>query len=261
MEYQMSKIHPDAKIGQNVEIGPFVTIDKDVVIGDGTKIMSGAVILEGTRIGKNCRIFPHAVLGAVPQDLKFVGEYTTCEIGDNNTIREFVTINRGTNSTGRTVIGNNNLLMAYTHVGHDCILGNNLIISNATQFAGEVHVDDYAVIGGGSLFHQFTHIGSYMMLQGGTRVSKDLPPYVIAGGEPASYFGLNLVGLRRRGFTNETINAIHDVYRIIYQGGMNISQALDTIMETLPQSHERDYIVDFIKNSPRGIIPSCTRRK
>lgn len=261
MTNKFSNIHPDAQIGQNVEIGPFVTIDKDVVIGDGTKIMSGAVIFEGTRIGSNCRIFPHAVLGAVPQDLKFVGEYTTCEIGDNNTIREFVTINRGTNSTGRTVIGNNNLLMAYTHVGHDCILGNNLIISNATQFAGEVHVDDFAVIGGGSLLHQFTHIGSYTMLQGGTRVSKDLPPYVIVGGEPASYFGLNLVGLRRRGFDNDTINAIHDAYRIIYQGGMNTTQALDKIMETLPQSTERDYIVSFIKGCTRGIVPSCTSRK
>ena len=261
MEYKLSSVHPDAKIGQNVEIGPFVTIDKDVVIGDGTKIMSGAVICEGTRIGSNCRIFPHAVLGAVPQDLKFVGEYTTCEIGDNNTIREFVTINRGTNSTGRTVIGNNNLLMAYTHVGHDCVLGNNLRISNASQFAGEVHIDDFAVIGGGSLVHQFTHIGSYVMIQGGSKIPKDIPPYVIAGEEPLAYFGLNLVGLRRRGFSNETISAIHDVYRIIYQSGLNISQALAQVMETLPESPERNYIVDFIKNSSRGIIPSCIKKK
>lgn len=261
MEYKLSSVHPDAKIGQNVEIGPFVTIDKDVVIGDGTKIMSGAVICEGTRIGSNCRIFPHAVLGAVPQDLKFVGEYTTCEIGDNNTIREFVTINRGTQSTGRTVIGNNNLLMAYTHVGHDCVLGNNLIISNASQFAGEVHIDDFAVIGGGSLVHQFTHIGSYVMIQGGSKIPKDIPPYVIAGEEPLAYFGLNLVGLRRRGFSNETISAIHDVYRIIYQSGLNISQALAQVMETLPESPERNYIVDFIKNSSRGIIPSCIKKK
>lgn len=254
MNQQITSIHPEAKIGKDVEIGPFVTIDKDVVIGDGTKIMSGAVILEGTRIGCNCRIFPHAVLGAVPQDLKFVGEYTTCEIGDNNTIREFVTINRGTKSTGRTVVGNNNLLMAYTHVGHDCVLGNNLIVSNATQFAGEVHVDDFAVVGGGTLVHQFTHIGCHVMIQGGSRLGKDIPPYVMVGREPISYEGLNLVGLKRRGYTNEQIAEVQEIYKYIYLSKLNTTQAIEAIEANIAPSEIRDTVVSFVKSSSRGIV-------
>ncbi len=250
----LASIHPEAKIGENVEIGPFVTIDKNVVIGDGTRIMNGAVICEGTRIGKNCRVFPHAVIGAVPQDLKFKGEETTCEIGDNNTIREFVTINRGTASKGRTVIGNNNLLMAYVHVGHDCILHNGLIISNSCQFAGEVEIDDNSVIGGGSLVHQFTHIGSYVMIQGGTRLGKDVPPYVMIGREPACYEGLNLVGLKRRGFTAEQIASIQEVYRNLYMMKMNTTQALEAIEANVPETAERKMIVDFVRASQRGII-------
>lgn len=254
MNQQLASIHPDAKIGQNVEIGPFVTIDKDVIIGDGCKIMSGAVICEGSRIGKNCRIFPHAVIGAVPQDLKFVGEYTTCEIGDNNTIREFVTINRGTQSTGKTIVGSNNLLMAYTHVGHDCVLGNNLIVSNATQFAGEVHVDDFAVVGGGTLVHQFTHIGSYVMIQGGSKVGKDIPPYIMVGREPITFEGLNIVGMKRRGFSNEQITIAQEIYKYVYLSKLNMTQAIEAIEKNIEQSEIRDNVVNFIRNSARGVV-------
>lgn len=257
MIHQTSCIHPEAHIGNNVEIGPYVIIERNVVIGEGTQIMSGAVICEGTRIGKNCRIFPHAVVGAIPQDLKFAGEETTCEIGDNNTIREFVTINRGTQSKGRTVVGNNNLLMAYVHLGHDCIFGNNIIVSNACQFAGEVQVDDFAVIGGGSLVHQFTHIGCYCMLQGGSRVGKDLPPYAMFGREPITYEGVNLVGLKRHGFTAGQIQEIQDLYRYFYQKNLNTTQAIKAIEAEMSPSQQRKTVLDFVKTSQRGIVRSC----
>ena len=253
MEYKLSSVHPDAKIGQNVEIGPFVTIDKDVVIGDGTKIMSGAVVFEGTRIGKNCRIFPHAVLGAVPQDLKFVGEYTTCEIGDNNSFRENVNISRGTASKGVTIIGNNCLLMEDSHVAHDCVLGNNLIIGNSTKFAGEVIVDDNAIISAAVLCHQFCRIGGYVMIQGGSRFSMDIPPYIIAGKEPTRYCGLNLVGLRRRGFNRETIDLIHSAYRILYSKS-TMAEGIEEIRSQLPLTDEVKYIISFVEGSQRGII-------
>lgn len=251
---QLAYIHPEAQIGKDVEIGPFVTIEKDVIIGDGTKIMSGAVICEGTRIGKNCRIFPNAVIGAVPQDLKFKGEYTTCEIGDNNTIRECVTINRGTASKGKTVVGSNNLLMAYVHLGHDCVFGNNIIVSNACQFAGEVEVNDFAVVGGGSLVHQFTRIGSYTMIQGGSRIGKDVPPYTMVGREPARFEGLNLIGLKRRGFDSKQIAEAQAIYRYFYQNHMNTSQAVAAVEAEMEQTELRDAILTFIKSSPRGII-------
>lgn len=254
MNQPLASIHPEAKIGNNVKIDPFVTIEKNVIIGDGTHIMSGAVICEGTRIGQNCRIFPNAVIGAIPQDLKFHGEETTCEIGNNNTIREFVTINRGTASKGKTVVGDNNLLMAYTHVGHDCILHNGLIISNACQFAGEVEIDDCSVVGGGTLVHQFTHIGSYVMVQGGSRIGKDVPPYITVGREPASFEGLNLVGLKRRGFTPEQINAIQEIYKHLYMMKMNTTQAVNAIEAEIAPSTERDSIVNFVKASQRGIV-------
>ena len=223
---------PKAQIGKNVTIDAFAYIDDNVIIGD------------------NCHVFPSAVIGAVPQDLKYKGEETWTIIGDNCVLREFVTVHRGTASKGKTVIGNNNLIMAYCHVAHDCILHNNIIMSNATQLAGEVEVDDFAIIGGGTLVHQFSHIGSHVMIQGGSKI----PPYVIAAREPIAYCGINSVGLNRRGFTPEQIHTIQEAYRLIYQGGMIVSQALDTIEATMPQTPERDAILHFIRNSERGIV-------
>lgn len=250
----LASIHPEAKIGENVEIGPFVTIDKDVEIGDGCVIDANATICRYTKLGKNCHVFPSAVIGAIPQDLKFHGEVTWTIIGDNCVLREFVTIHRGTFSKGQTVVGNNNLIMAYCHVAHDCILHNNIIMSNCTQLAGEVEVDDYAIIGGGSLVHQFSHIGGHVMIQGGSKVNKDVPPFAIVAREPIVFCGINSVGLNRRGFTAEQVHTIQDVYREIYQSGRNTTQALEHIVETMPQSEERDMIVNFIRNSTRGIV-------
>ena len=250
----MTSIAPTAQIGKGVEIGPFVTIEDNVVIGVGCKIMNGATICWGTRMGANNRVFPNAVIGAVPQDLKFHGEETTCEIGDNNTLRECVTINRGTASRGKTVVGSNNLIMAYCHVGHDCVLGNNIIVSNATQFAGEVEINDFAVIGGGSLVHQFTRVGRYCMVQGGTRFGKDVPPYTLIGREPAAFEGLNIIGLKRRGFTTEQITMAQEVYRYIYLSKLNVSDALATIEREMEQTDLVKEIVDFVRASERGII-------
>lgn len=254
MNQPLASIHPNAKIAPNVIIDPFVTIEDNVEIGEGTHIMSGAVIMWGARIGRNCRIFPNAVVSAIPQDLKFHGEETLAIVGDNTTLRECVTVNRGTDARGKTVVGDNCLIMAYSHVAHDAIVGNNVIISNATQLAGEVVVDDCAVIGGGTLVHQFCHIGAYVMVQGGSRIGKDVPPYVKAAREPVAYTGINSVGLRRRGFSNETIAAIQDVYRYIYQHNLNVSDAVRRIEESVPQSPERDAIIDFVRTSRRGII-------
>ncbi|MBR5193524.1 MAG: acyl-ACP--UDP-N-acetylglucosamine O-acyltransferase, partial [Bacteroidaceae bacterium] len=208
----------------------------------------------GSRICNVNRIFPGAVIGAVPQDLKFRGEETTAEVGDNNTIRENVTINRGTAAKGKTVVGSNNLLMEGVHVAHDTFVGNGCIIGNATKLAGEVEIDDNAIISSTVLMHQFCRIGGYTMVQGGSRSSKDIPPYIIAGREPIAYCGLNLVGLRRRGFSNELIENIHNAYRIIYQSGKNVSEALKQIREEIPMTPEIEYIVSFIENSKRGII-------
>lgn len=254
MKQPLAYIHPAAKIAPSVVIDPFVTIDQNVEIGEGTRIGSNVTILEGARIGKNCNIFPGAVIGAIPQDLKFRGEETTAIIGDNTTIRECVTVNRGTAAKGKTVVGNNCLIMAYSHVAHDCIVGDNVIISNASQLAGEVVVDNYAVIGGGSLIHQFCHIGPHVMLQGGALVNKDIPPYVKAAREPIAYAGVNSIGLRRRNFSNDTIREIQDIYRYLYLSSMNISDAIERIEAELPATKERDEIILFIKNSKRGII-------
>lgn len=250
----LAYIHPEAKIGENVEIGPFVYIDKNVVIGDNNTIMPNANILYGARIGNNNRIFPGAVIGAIPQDLKFKGEETTAEIGDNNTIRENVTINRGTAAKGKTVIGNNNLLMEGVHVAHDAIIGNGCIIGNSTKFAGETIIDDYSIISANVLMHQFCRVGGYGMLQGGSRFSKDIPPFIIAGREPIAYCGINIVGLRRRGFSNELIENIHNAYRIIYNSGKNTAEALEQVKQEVPMSPEIEYIISFIENSKRGII-------
>lgn len=253
-QHNLSYIHPDAKIADNVKIGPFVTIEADVEIGEGTEIHSGAVILNGSRIGRNCRIHSSAVIGGVPQDLKFKGEKTLAIIGDNTVIREFATINRGTASKGKTVIGNNCLIMAYCHVAHDCYLHNNIIMSNACQIAGEVEIEDYAVIGGGTLVHQFTHIGQHIMLQGGSHVNKDIPPYAMVGREPISYIGINVVGLRRRGFTPEQLGRIQETYRYIYFSDLHNSEAINRILEETQPSAERDLIVDFVRTSARGIV-------
>ena len=250
----MNFIHPEAKLDPSVQVGPFVYIDKDVEIGAGTVIDANATILEGTRIGKNCHIFPSAVVGAIPQDLKFKGEKTYAFIGDNTTIRECATVHRGTASKGKTVVGNNCLIMAYCHVAHDCILHDHIIMSNATQLAGEVEVDDWAILGGGTLVHQFSHIGAHVIIQGGTRVNKDIPPFIIAARDPVSYCGINSVGLGRRGFTKEQVTSIQETYRLLYMSGLNVSQALQQITETLPQTPERDMIVEFIKASPRGVV-------
>lgn len=255
MEYNLANVHPEAKIGKDVIIEPFVTIEKDVEIGDGCHIQANAVIRQYTKIGKNCRVFPGAVIAAIPQDLKFVGEVTYVEIGDNTTIRECATINRGTSAKGRTVVGSNCLLMAYSHLAHDCIVGNNVIIGNATQVAGEVEIDDFAIISGGVLIHQFVHLGAHIMVQGGSKIGKDIPPYVKAGREPLSYAGVNSIGLRRRNFTNEQIRDIQDIFRILYLKGYNTSQAVEFIEAELPASKERDEIILFVKGSKRGIIP------
>lgn len=254
MKQPLAYVHPDAKIANNVVIEPFVTIDKNVVIGEGTIIGSNVTILEGTRIGKNCRIFPGAVIGAIPQDLKFRGEETTAEIGDNTTIRECVTINRGTSSKGKTVVGNNCLIMAYCHVAHDTIVGNNVIMSNCVQLAGEVVVDDFAIIGGGALVHQFCHIGSHVMIQGGALINKDIPPYVKAARNPISYAGINSIGLRRRNFSNEAIRDVQEIYRYLYLSGLNNSDAIERIEAELPATKERDEIILFVRNSQKGII-------
>jgi UDP-N-acetylglucosamine acyltransferase len=258
MKQPLAYIHPDAKIADNVVIEPFVTIDKDVVIGEGTWIGSNAVIMSGARIGKNCRIFPGAVISAIPQDLKYQGEETFVEIGDNTTIREFVTVNKGTKSKGKTVVGSNVLLMAYVHVAHDCIVKDHAIIVNNVQIAGEVEIDEWAIVGGSSAIHQFVRIGKHSIIGGGSLVRKDVPPYIKASREPLRYEGINSIGLRRRNFSIEKINEIQDIYRHIYNSNMNISQAVDYVEKNLPQSIERDEVIRFIRSSKRGIIRGNT---
>ena len=247
-------VHPEAKLGENVIVEPLAYIGSNTEIGDGTLVMTQATILPGARIGKNCTIFPHATIAGIPQDLKFQGEDTTAVIGDNTTIRECATVNRGTASKGFTKVGNDCLIMAYSHVAHDCVLNDHVILGNATQLAGEIEIDNYAIISGGSLAHQFTRIGSHVMIQGGSKISKDIPPYVMVGREPITYVGLNIVGLRRRGFTSERINAIQEIYRYLYLSGYNISQAVDRIEQEMPVSEDRDLILDFVRSSSRGIV-------
>jgi len=247
-------VHPDAKLGKDVTVEPFAYISGNVVIGDGSWVGPNATILDWARIGKQCKIFPSAVVSGIPQDLKFRGEETTAEIGDNTTIRECVTVNRGTAAVGKTVVGNNCLLMAYSHVGHDCLIGNNVIIGNACGLAGEVKVDDWAILSGSTLVHQFSHIGAHVMIGGGSKVRTDVPPYIKADRDPLSFMGLNSVGLTRRGFTKEKIDEIHNIYRTIYLCGLNFSQALDQVEKDFKQSPERDYIIEFIRKSERGII-------
>lgn len=251
----LAHIHPGAKIGENCTIEPFVYIEDNVVIGDNCHIMAHASVLSGTRMGNNNKVFHGAVVGGIPQDLKFVGEDTTLEIGDNNLIRENVTLNRGTASRGKTVIGSNNLFMENCHIGHDSIIGNGCILGNSTKIAGEVEISDFAILSACVLVHQFGHIGSYVMIQGGSRINKDIPPYIIVGREPAKYSGLNIVGLRRRGFSNETIGKIRNAYKHIYESGTIVSKAVERIKEEGNITPEVEYILNFIeKVSQRGII-------
>ena len=250
----LAYVHPNATIGENVIIDPFAYIEDNVIIGAGTRIMPHACIMEGARIGENCIIFPNAVISGIPQDLKFNNEKSLAVIGNNTTVRECVTVNRGTESRGQTIVGNNCLLMAYSHVAHDCILKDYVIIGNTVQLAGEVEIDDYAILSGGTLVHQFTKIGKHTMIQGGTRLGKDIPPFAMAGREPVSYVGLNVIGLRRRGFTSEQINAIQEVYRLLYLSGYNISQGMERIENDLADSPERNDILDFVRASSRGVV-------
>ena len=246
-------VHPEAKLGDNNQIGPFCYIDKNVEIGDNNTFLNGVTVHYGARIGNNNEFFPGASISTKPQDLKFRGEDTLCCVVDNNSIRENVTLSRGTASKGKTVIGSNNLLMESMHVGHDCVLGNGLIIGNSTKFAGEVVVDDNAIVSASVLCHQFCHIGGYVMIQGGSRFSQDIPPYIIAGKEPTKYCGLNLVGLRRRGFSNELIDHIHNAYRLLYSKGI-LSEGIQEVKNNLQITKEISYILDFVENSKRGII-------
>jgi UDP-N-acetylglucosamine acyltransferase len=254
MNQPLSYIHPEAQIADNVVIEPFACIHKNVIIDEGTWVGSHVTIMEGARIGKNCKIFPGATISSIPQDMKFAGEETTVEIGDNTVIREYVTVNRGTVEHYRTTIGTNCLLMAYVHVAHDCIIGDHCILVNAVQMAGHVKVDDWAIIGGSTSIHQFVKIGCHVMIAGGSLVRKDVPPYTKAAREPLSYTGINSIGLRRRGFTNDKINEIQEIYRQIYLRGLNNSKALDVVELEMPSSTERDEIINFIRNSDRGIM-------
>lgn len=250
----LAYVHPDAKIGENVTIEPFAYISGDVVIGEGCWIGPGAVIHDGARIGKNCKIHTAASIACLPQDLKFAGEVTTAVIGDNNDIREYVTISRGTASTGTTIVGDNNLLMAYVHVGHDCVVGSHCVIANRVSLAGEVHVGDWVVIGGHAAVHQWTHIGSHSMVQGGALLGQDLPPFVIVRNDTLRFAGINRVGLSRRGFTTERIHEIHDACRILFQSGLNYISGCEEVEKQVPQSPERDELVAFIRASKRGVI-------
>jgi UDP-N-acetylglucosamine acyltransferase len=247
-------VHPDACLGKDVTVEPFAYIADNVVIGEGTWVGPNSSIMYGARIGMNCRIFPSSVVSGIPQDLKFVGEDTTAEIGDNTTIREGCTVNRGTASAGKTVVGENCLLMAYSHIGHDCFIGNHCIIGNNSGLAGEVVVDDWAILSGGTLVHQFSRIGAHVMIGGGSRVRIDVPPFVKADREPLSYMGLNSVGLTRRGFDKERIDTIHEIYRVIYQSGLNFTKAIDRVEAEFKKSPDRDYIITFFRESKRGVI-------
>ena len=251
--HPLAIVSPKAQLGNGNVIGPFCVIDDNVVMGDNNRLLNSVTIHTGARIGSDNEFFPGASISTKPQDLKFKGEETLCVLGDNNSVRENVTISRGTASRGQTVVGNGNLLMENMHIAHDCVIGNNCIIGNSTKFAGEVEVDDNAIISAEVLFHQFIRIGSYVMIQGGSRTSQDIPPFIIAGKEPIRFAGVNLIGLRRRGFSNETIEMIHDTYRTIYAKGI-LKDGITEARAKYPDSKEVDYICTFIENSKRGII-------
>lgn len=259
MKQSLAHIHPKAKIAKSVVVEPFTTIHKNVEIGENTWIGSNATIMDGAQIGNNCKIFPGSVISAVPQDLKFEGEETSVIIGDNTTVREFVTINRGTKASYNTVIGKNCLLMAYAHIAHDCIIGDNCILANAATLAGHIVIDDFAIIGGLSAIHQFINIGSHVMISGGSLVRKDVPPFTKAARDPLSFVGINSIGLRRRGFSADKINEIQDIYRVLYLKSKNVTQALAYIEAEMPATKERDEILSFIAKSSRGIMKGYVR--
>lgn len=250
----LSNIHPGAKIGHNVKIGAFVTIESDVVIGEGTEIGPNVCVLNGTRIGKNCKVFPGAILGAIPQDLKFKDEESKLIIGNNVTIREYCTINRGTQANYTTEIHDNCLIMAYCHVAHDCVIRENCILANCVNLAGHIEIGPKSVLGGLTAVHQFVRIGAHVMVGGGSLVRKDVPPFIKAAREPLSYAGVNFIGLKRRGFTEEQIHEIHEIYRILYIKGNNTTQAVEKIQSTISDSPERSRILNFIEKADRGII-------
>lgn len=256
MKYPNTNIHPNAKIAENVIIEPFATIYGDVEIGEGTWIAANVVIMDGARIGKNCKIYPGAVISGDPQDLKYKGEKTLTIIGDNTTIREFATINKGTDDKMQTVVGNNVLVMAYVHIAHDCIVGDYCVLVNGVQLAGHVEVEEYVIIGGTSAVLQFVKIGAHAMISGGSLVRKDVPPYIRAGREPLSYAGINIVGLRRRGFNASKTAELREIYRLIYSAGLNTQEAIRQVEELEPQTAEKTQIVEFIKNAKKGIIKS-----
>ena len=260
MNQPLAFVHPGAKIAQNVVIEPFSTISNNVEIGEGSWIGPNVTIMEGARIGKNCSIFPGAVISAIPQDLKFNGEDTTAEIGDNTTIRECVTINRGTTSRMKTQIGSNCLIMAYSHVAHDCFVGDNCIFSNNSTLAGHINNGNHVILAGMTAVHQFVTIGDHAFIAGGSLVRKDVPPYVKAAREPLSYVGINSVGLRRRGFVAEKITEIQNIYRLLYQKNYNNAQATEIIEAEMIASPERDEILQFIRNSQRGIMKGYFQR-
>jgi UDP-N-acetylglucosamine acyltransferase len=251
---KLAYVHPEARLGENVVVEPFAYIAENVTIGDGTWIGPNSTIMYGARIGKKCRIFPGAVISGIPQDLKFQGEESTAEIGDNTTVREGATVNRGTLAVGKTIVGENCLLMALSHIGHDCNVGNNCIVGNGAAMAGEVKVDDWAIISAGSMVHQFARIGGHVFIGGTGKVRIDVPPYIKADRDPLAFMGLNTVGLVRRGFEKERIDEIHNIYRILFQSKLNTSQALERIELDFKPSYDREYILEFIRKSERGII-------
>ena len=252
--HSLAAVHPEAKIGNNVTVGPFSSIAKHVLIGEGTWIGHNVTLMDGTIIGKNCRISTGAVIAGIPQDPKFSGERTTVEIGHDTTIREYVTINRGTRANGKTIIGNYCTLMAYVHIAHDCVVGNNCVLANCVNIAGEVIIHDWATIGGMCGVHQFSRVGAHSMIGGLSKINKDVPPFVKAGRDPLSYLRLNIIGLKRRGFTPEKVDEIQEIYRILFQQGRNISRALNYIEKNFRPTCERDEIIQFIRDSKRGII-------
>lgn len=254
--HPLACVHPNAKLADSVEVGPYAFIDEFVEIGEGTRVLPHATIFNYVKIGQNCNIFPGAVVGAIPQDLKFEGEETYVEIGDRVNIRECATINRGTKASGKgvTKIGSDTLLMSYTHVAHDCTVGNHCILVSYVGIAGETDVDDWAILGGSTVAHQFSKIGKHAMVGGASKVNKDVPPFVLCGKDPICYCGINLVGLRRRGFTNDQIRTIKDIYDVVYNNNLNVSDAVDRIREGFPESPEKTAILEFIQSSKRGII-------
>ncbi|MCK6603046.1 MAG: acyl-ACP--UDP-N-acetylglucosamine O-acyltransferase [Bacteroidetes bacterium] len=252
--HKFAEVSPKAELGNNVEVGPFTVIEEDVVIGDDTVIGSSALVADGARIGKGVKIHHGAVVSTAPQDLKYKGEKTTLIVGDNTVVREFCSLNRGTTHSNQTVIGSDCLLMAYVHVAHDTVVGNKVILANGVQVAGHVEIHDQAIIGGMTPIHQFTKVGAHVMVGGGFRITKDVPPYVLAGREPLTAEGLNLIGLRRRGFSRESIEALDKAFMILYRRGLNVSDALKAIEAEVTQLPEVAYFVEFIRKCDRGII-------